>query len=283
MIVYPMAVGGILTRVLEAGAADAPPIILVHGLTSRADRWRANIDALAGAGYRVLALDLPGHGFATKDPAHDHSVPAYARFVLDFLDTLGANTAVLVGTSLGGQVVGAAAIAAPERVKALVMIGSLGFRPITLERVAAMRELFGDMTPAAMRARLLTVFSDPRFVTDDLVAEDIRVNSSPGAAACLARFLDYMADRFNGDLLAGRIDAVAARMPTLLVWGEEDRSVPIEVGRAARAALSTARLVTLAKTSHTPYLERSDLFNRMLMSFLAGTLTGSLDPLTTYS
>lgn len=283
MIMYPMAVGGRMTRVLEAGSAGRPVMVLVHGLTSRADRWRGNIDALAAAGYHVYAPDLPGHGLSVKDPATDHSVPAYGRFLLDFLDAIGAEKAVLVGTSMGGFVAGDAACTAPERVAALVVIGSAGFREVPSERIPGMRQFFSDMSPAAVRTRLLTVFSDPRHVTDELVAEDMRINTSPGAVECLDRFLDYMATGVNGDLLTGRINAVAARAPVLMMWGEQDNSIGVEVGRAAHANIPGARLVTFANTNHTPYMERPLLFNRTLLAFLAGTLKGPLDPLMTYA
>jgi 2-hydroxy-6-oxonona-2,4-dienedioate hydrolase len=131
MMMYLMAVGRMLTRVLEAGDVGAPPIVLVHGPTSRADRWQRNIEALAADGYRVFAPDLPGHGFASKGSDTDQSVPAYRDFIIDFLDTINADQAVLVGTSLGGHVVGSVACRQPQRIKALVMIGSLGLQPGT--------------------------------------------------------------------------------------------------------------------------------------------------------
>src|SRR5689334_25056048 len=135
MISYPLAVGSSITRVIESGTTG-PVVILLHGLTSRADRWRHNIDALAGAGYHVYAPDLPGHGFASKTAEFDHSIPGYRDFLLTLLDRIGADRATLVGTSLGGHVVAAAAIAQPSRVERLVVIGSLGLQPVTEEKIA---------------------------------------------------------------------------------------------------------------------------------------------------
>jgi 2-hydroxy-6-oxonona-2,4-dienedioate hydrolase len=76
MIMYPLAVGDIVNRVFEAGAGGKT-MLLLHGLTSRADRWTGCIEALAAAGYHVFAPDLPGHGFATKAGELDHSIGGY--------------------------------------------------------------------------------------------------------------------------------------------------------------------------------------------------------------
>jgi pyruvate dehydrogenase E2 component (dihydrolipoamide acetyltransferase) len=282
MLMYPLAVGQTVTRVFEAGQRAAPPLILVHGLTSRADRWRQNLEPLAATGYRVFALDLPGHGFATKSASGDHSIAGYRDFILAFLDKIEAPQAVLVGTSLGGHIVAAAACHQPQRVRALVMIGSLGLQPVTTERVEKIRTGLADMSFEAMRRRLLTVFSDEHFVTDELVREDVLVNTSPGAAGCLSRFCGYMAERFNRDLVLDGLAALGKALPLLLVWGEEDQSVPVAVGRAARERLVDAKLVTFARTNHTPYMERPELFNRVLIDFLGGRLGSFAAPELTY-
>src|SRR6185437_6953817 len=137
-----------------------------------------------------------------------------------------------------------------------------------------------DMSPQAMRARLLTVFSDPSFVTEELVREDVLINTSPGAGESLGRFVDHMAAGFNGDLVSEGLAAL--ERPLLLLWGEEDQSVPVEIGRAARKALPRARLVTFARTNHTPYMERPELFNRVLLDFLSGKLGSYAAPELTY-
>jgi pimeloyl-ACP methyl ester carboxylesterase len=271
MISYPVAIGSTLTRLFAAGT-DGPPVVLVHGLTSRADRWRHNMDALAAAGYRVYAPDLPGHGFAAKSAAFDHSTPGYADFIVGLLDQIGAERVTLVGTSLGGHVVGAVAAQQPQRIDRLVMIGSLGLQPVTADKVQRSAAGLADMRPEAMRARLLTVFSDPRHVTDDLVREDVAVNTSPGAAESFARFLDYFRTGFNEDLVLDRLAALQGRFPLLLLWGEADKSVPVEIGRAAHQALPQSRLVVFKNTSHTPYWEHPALFNRTLLEFLQGDI-----------
>jgi 2-hydroxy-6-oxonona-2,4-dienedioate hydrolase len=132
MISYPLRIATVDTRVIEAGAAGEP-IVLVHGTGGRADRWLRNVDALAAAGHHVYAFDLPGHGFASKGASLDCSVPGYRRFLADFLDAMKIDKAAIVGTSLGGHVVASYACEHPDRVRALVLSGSMGLVPLGAE------------------------------------------------------------------------------------------------------------------------------------------------------
>src|SRR3546814_8631822 len=99
MIQYPCASHGIQTRVLDAG--KGPALVFIHGLGARADRWRHNLEPLAAAGYRCVAVDLPGHGYATKGDI-PFSVPHCANWLQAILDQIGDGQCALVGTSLGG-------------------------------------------------------------------------------------------------------------------------------------------------------------------------------------
>src|SRR5579862_9816819 len=101
-IAYPLGLGGATIRVLECGEGE-DHVVLLHGSGSRADRWRRNLPGLAAAGKHGYALDLPGHGFATKSEDFDYTTPSFAGVVRDALDALGIGSPVLVGTSLGGH------------------------------------------------------------------------------------------------------------------------------------------------------------------------------------
>jgi 2-hydroxy-6-oxonona-2,4-dienedioate hydrolase len=281
MIHYPLAAGKTLTRVLEAGRIDAPAIVLLHGLSSRADRWMRNIDALAAEGYRVIAADLPGHGFATKDPAYDHTIGGYADFVLALFDALRLDKATLVGTSLGGHIVAAAALKQPQRIERLMMIGSTGFAQSTPQRAQGFGDWILNLTPPLHRPKLERVFSQTSLVTDDMVREDVLINTSPGAAECFRRFIGYMGGEMNNDLVLERLRTIEDRVPLLLFWGVDDTSVSVDIGRAAREKLPRSRLVTVTGLNHTPYYENPSLFNRVLLAYMHGVLdTVSAEGLT---
>lgn len=260
-----------MTRVIEAGT-EGIPMVLVHGLTSRADRWRQNIDRFAQEGYHVYALDLPGHGFADKDPHLDHSITGYRDFIIKFLDRIDARVAVLVGTSLGGHLVGSVTCHRPERVSSAIMIGSLGLVPLETDTAERLRVGVGDMRLEAVRARLLTVFQDKRFVTDDLVREDVRINTSPGARESLRALVDDIARNHDRELVVEGLRAQEGEVPILLVWGEYDRSTPVDTVRNARGRLSRARMAIIKGVAHTPYLERPEVFHQTVSAFLSGKL-----------
>src|SRR6266851_4334071 len=114
MFSYPKLVGQTVTRVIQSGL-EGSPVVFVHGTGARADRWIRNLEPVAEAGFRAYAIDLPGHGLAAKDPAFNHSVPAYAEFLGQFLNNFGGEKVTLIGTSLGGHVAATCTINRPER------------------------------------------------------------------------------------------------------------------------------------------------------------------------
>lgn len=275
MIQFPMAVDGVLTRVLAAGSGP-DHLVLVHGVGARADRWSRNVDALAAAGWQVHAFDLPGHGLAQKGPGPDYSVPGYARFLDDFLDAVGAEEAVVVGTSLGGHIAATLACERPERVRALVLVGSIGLVPWGAERRADSRARLRDVSRQGIARKLGVVVHDPGLVTGEWLEEEYLVNNSPGAEASFAAISDYVADRIDDDLIGPRLAAMAAdRPPTLLIWGEQERAVPLETGRTAHAMLDGSELAVISDASHAPYFERPDEFNRVLLDFLDRAIGGA--------
>ena len=96
---YPLGAGSVITRVLECGGGE-DHIMFVHGLGARADRWRITLPAFAAAGYHSYAVDLPGHGLATKGADIPLNVPGFADFLTATLDGLGIRSAFIVGRRL---------------------------------------------------------------------------------------------------------------------------------------------------------------------------------------
>ena len=271
MIRYPLRVAGQMTRVLDSGGAG-PLLVLVHGLGSRADRWERNIDRFAAHGYRAVALDLPGHGFASKDPDFDYSIEGYRKFLAAFLDEIGAEKAVLIGASLGGHIAGALAGTYPARVDALIMVGSTGLRPFGPEARAAAPKNLTDMSREAVQARLRRGILDASYITDDLIDEDVQVNNSYGAGDALRQLGRYFAERIDDDIVLESLATLGGQPPILLVWGANDQSIPVAVGEAAHAGLPGSRLVILSDTAHNPYIDKPETFCRVVIDFLGGRL-----------
>ena len=269
IISYPFAAGEALTRVIESGSGDRA-VIFIHGLGARADRWAANLEAVAAAGHHCYALDLPGHGFAGKSTDYDYGVPAFAGFVKDFADAAGIDRAALIGTSLGGHVCGMFACDNPDRVTAVALVGSVGIIPIGPEASNIVRDNVKNTTREGIAGKLQLVFAKKSIISEALIDEEFRINNSPGAVAAFDRLGDYIAERIDDDNVGDRLADLAASKPMLLIWGEEDAAVPLAIGLKASEKIAGAELVRIPGAGHVSYIEAPHLFNRTIIEFLDG-------------
>ncbi|MGA8633235.1 MAG: alpha/beta fold hydrolase [Candidatus Dormiibacterota bacterium] len=269
-ITYPLGVGSVVTRIVEAGTG--PRVVLyMHGAGSRADRFRHNMLPLAAAGYRVIAVDFPGHGFASKGGNLQYTTPALADFVGEMLRTLGIERSILAGTSLGAHVAAELTCRNPGSVEALVLIGAIGIVEYTPKGGPPSPTPLYDASEEGIRRKFGFVVHDPRLITDDWVREEARFNSSPGAREALEAVGAYLNTGVNRDLVGARlVDSIDA-IPVLLVWGAQDLWVPSEVGHRVAELLPSAQLHLMEGTGHAPYFEDPDTFNTLLTSFLTAS------------
>jgi len=260
-----ITVDGTALRYIDEGRG--PPVVFLHGLGASMYAWRKNLAPVAAAGYRVIAFDNRGFGFSDK-PATGYDNASYARLTVALLDSLHLPEAVLIGHSMGGAIAAEVAIAHPERVRGLVLIGSagLGAREPPLFRVGRW-PLVGPLL-FAFRGRGLTErllkapYADPRKVSD----ADVDQYYAPVAEPEYGRSLRAVLREFRFDGLAGRLDHIAA--PTLVLWGEADRVTPITLGRALAAGIPRAAFLSVPRAGHAVQEEAPDEVNRLLNRFL---------------
>src|SRR5579862_1653995 len=265
-IAYPLGLGGATIRVLECGEGE-DAVVLLHGLGSRADRWRRNLPGLAAAGKHVYALDFPGHGFASKAADFDYSTPGFANVVAEALRELGVANPVVVGTSLGGHVAAYLAIVSEVPVRALGLVGTTGIVPIERDTSTTTGRVT-ELSDAGVRGKLEFLMDDDRLVTDAWVREERRINTSPGAQEALARAAKYVAESTNDHLVGDRLASSA--IPVIVFWGGNDTWIAPAVGRQIKSeVLTKAPLVILRRTGHAPYYERPHVFNDCLVTFLS--------------
>jgi pimeloyl-ACP methyl ester carboxylesterase len=238
---------------LERGEGE--PLLLLHGLMGRMDHWEGVLEDL-GDVCRPIALTLPILDAVLREA----SIPELARFALDFLDALEIPRAVIGGNSLGGHVALALALAAPARVSGLVLTGSSGL----LERT------FGGGIPRRptadyVRRKMEEVVFDSTLVTPEWVESMREIVTTPFSALRVLRFARAARRHNVEDRLAD------IRVPTLLVWGSDDRITPPEVARRFRARLPDARLVFLPACGHAPMLEQPQAFAEAVEEWLLAT------------
>ncbi len=254
-------------RIRYVAAGTGTPVVFIHGLGASLYAWRKNLAPVMAAGYRVVALDLLGFGSSDK-PAHGYTNTAYAQLVVALMDSLHLPDAVLVGHSMGGAIAAEVAIASPTRVRGLVLIGAagLGTREPLLFRVATW-PVVGPLV-VACRGRSLTgrllraTYADPRKVTDS----DVDQYYAPVAEAGYGRALRGVLREFRFGALDGRLDAITA--PTLVLWGEADRLIPIALGRALAAQLNRSAFLSVPRAGHSVQEEAPDEVNRLVIKFL---------------
>ena len=266
---YPLAVGSGVTRVIEAGAGDRIMICL-HGIGSHAGWWRRNLQQLAAQGFRVIVPDLPGHGFAAASPGWPLTIDGYAEFVLQLASTLTVERpVVLVGHSLGGHVASAAALRKPGLVSHLILVAPTGITAMGDQRLRATQQRQSDLSRGAIASKLRFAIANPELVTEDWIDEDFRINNGPGAVLTLRAVAAYLGSSLDDHVLGAELAEFARRVPTLLVWGDADRSVPIDVGREAHELVKAARFAVMHGAAHVPHYELPTDFAQVVMAFLA--------------
>lgn len=253
-------------RILRAG--DGPLIVLVHGYSESLLAWRGIVDRLTDDA-EVVALDLPGHGLSSK-PGNGYTVDSLAANLLATLDTLRARRVVLVGHSMGGAVVAAAALAAPERVRGIVLVD-----PASVTMPWMLPDSLADSSTAATgvrsaiaemlanRTRLMPVH-DPGWLSEEPTNARYNPADDPAHATALRSILEA----FDfGYLTEAR--AAMLRVPVLLIWGDYDPLIPAENGRRLQTVIPGSRLVVIPRSWHRPHVEHPDTVAAEIRHFMA--------------
>ena len=267
-------VWGLNVRYVEAG--DGPVVLLLHGLADSLLSWYCNIDALAEAGFRVIAPDLPGCGDSDKPNRLEYDPGSAAGFIYDLSQELGIAKLSLVGNSAGGLISGLFALEHPDMVEnmALVCPGGFGSRVSWLLRAISIPVL-GDLLYRPWLNKKIGItkhlFYRPPAVLDELLPEMNRMKALPGARAAVLRSI-----RSNLDLRGMRKDAYilerlkSSTVPLLTVWGAEDKVIPIKYAEDVRRELPDSIIRVIQRCGHWPQMEKPEQFNSMLISFLKG-------------
>jgi len=276
IVQYPIVIGGIHTRVLEAGEGDRV-LLFLHGLGARADRWRRNLLPMAAQGYRCIAIDLPGHGLAGKGTDIPATVPALADFTARAAEAMQVRDVVLVGTSLGGHILGQLALNSLEaaiatetpslRPKGLMLIGSLGLFALEPAVAAAICRSVQETTPDAIRRKVAFVMKIQDGITPGWLREECLINNSVGARESFERLGAYLVDQPASDIIGTRLAASSSHLPLSLVWGALDEAVPVRIGQDAHHLLGLPEPLLIEGAGHAPYWECTDRFNPLLTAF----------------
>ena len=242
------------------GSPDGVPVVMLHGLSDSSRSFELLFPRLPDT-MRVFAPTLRGHGDAGR-PASGYRPVDFAADVVEFMDAIEVDAAVIVGHSMGSRVAQQIAIDHPGRVLGLVLIGA--FRSLHElveidELHAAIRSLEDPVDPEFVRGFQLSTITQP--VRDDFVEVVIEESLKlPSAVwhATIAGFLD--------DVSGQHIDAITA--PTLLIWGDHDSVVRRATQEAMVSTMPNARLISYHGTGHAVHWEQPERVASDLINFV---------------
>ncbi|NPV05302.1 MAG: alpha/beta fold hydrolase [Syntrophaceae bacterium] len=269
-------VNGARTRFLHAGEAG-PPVVLIHGLGASAEIWSANIGALAER-HRVFVPDLPGFGRTAMPPGMGFSPAAYSRFIRDFMTALGIGQAALVGHSLGGGVALRVILDEPGRVDRLVLASSAGLGqdislPLRIASLPLVDRLFVKPPLPVFTRFLHRLVHDPSVITPGFARMCYEMFFRPGAVRAFTGILRAVATIRGarpGILEPIREGLGTIAVPTLILWGRQDRILPVGQALDAAGRIPGARLHIFERCGHMPNVEYPEAFNRLVLDFLNG-------------
>jgi pimeloyl-ACP methyl ester carboxylesterase len=262
------------TTVNYAEIGEGRPIVFVHGLGGCWQNWLENLPHFASAGWRAIALDLPGFGHSPM-PDWEISMPEYGRLVDEFCRLLNLHSTALVGNSMGGFIAAEVAVHEPEWIDHLVLVSAAGISHARMRRepalaISRMLNAFsplllwastgGIRRPGLRQLGFQGVFRHPQRVRRELLYEfGANGVGAPGFLPAIAGLTGY-------DFL-DRLPRI--KVPTLLVWGRDDLVVPASDASGYQDRVPDAELVIFEDCGHVPMAERPTRFNRVVERFVA--------------
>lgn len=267
-----------------AGDGDEA-ILFIHGMAGSSDTWRLVMPSLA-RDHVVLAPDLPGHGRSAKTPG-DYSLGAAANSLRDLLIGLDVGPVTVVGQSLGGGVAMQFTYQHPELCRRLVLVssGGLGREVNLLLRLLSAPGAEAVLSVAAPwfvrdAGNVVRHWLGDRGVRADRLDEMWRAYDSLGDAETRKAFLRTL--RSVIDLGGQAVNAedrlyLTSEVPTMVIWGDDDKIIPVTHAEHARTAMPAARIEILEGVGHFPQVESPTKVIELLSDFIASTEPAALD------
>ena len=254
-------------RIYFQAAGEGRPILLIHGWMASSRYWDDILLPLSRSG-QVLAIDLPGFGRSDKLEKVGYSISDLLGGLDRYIETMGLKRVTLVGHSMGGTLALQYSLLHPDRVEGLVLVGS-PFRPRPRSALSILlgipllgRFFFwlgsGPLAPFLMERAFFEKSPIPKALLEDLkkVPYRIMVNSMRSL-----RTVDLRKKLFE------------IQAPTLIIWGKEDRLVPLSVGEELHGGIRGSRMVALERVGHCPMVEAPERFLKEVQDFIALGLT----------
>ena len=266
-------VDGVRVHFQEAGPGDGPVVFLIHGFASSNLVWSKVLLELAQQGFRVIAPDLLGYGYSAKPRDLEYTIGRQAKMVVGLMNELGIERANIVGSSYGGAVAATMALDHPSLVNKLVLVGAVTNNRPT--RYLLMR-LFGSpvigdiLSPLVvgsrrlLRMRMKRVYDRHSWPMDE---RRVQARHLPLATRGTHRAIIRTVRRWDAERISR--DAHLITRPTLVLWGDRDREVPLADGYRLKEEIPNARLKVFEACGHLPHEEYPEEFVEVVSGFLS--------------
>ena len=253
---------------------DSTPIILIHGTGASLHTWEGWVNALKKE-HRVIRLDLPAYGLTGPNPNKDYSQAFYSSFMNDFLSKIGVNRCIMAGNSLGGSITWNFAVQFPEKVTKMILVDAGGYPtksksvPVAFQLAGwpVVKNLFKYITPRSIVQKSVeNVYADKSKVSEELIDRYYDLSLREGNREA---FIDRMSEFRNKGISAdnsGKIKGLS--MPTLIIWGDKDFLIPLDVAEKFHADLPNDTLVVFKNLGHTPMEEDAEKTVAVVKEFL---------------
>ncbi|MDY0105693.1 MAG: alpha/beta fold hydrolase [Giesbergeria sp.] len=279
-LAHSIEAAGIRTNYHDSGGNGAP-VLLIHGSgpgVSAWANWRLVMPALAQQA-RVIAPDMVGFGYSERPEGFSYTMDAWVRQAVGLLDALGIERTDLVGNSFGGGLSLALAIRHPERVRRLVLMGSVG---VPFAITPGLDAVWG-YTPSVenMRAIMDYFAFNKGLMSDDLARLRYEASARPGVQESYAAMFPAPRQRWVDAMASTEADIRALPHQTLLVHGRDDQVIPLSTSLTLSTWIPRSQLHVYGQCGHWTQIEHAARFARLVGDFLAEAAVDEPRPLTT--
>ena len=266
-----ITVNGMDVHYREEGVTEATtPIVLIHGTGSSLHTFNDWVSKLK-VNYRIIRIDLPGHGLTGPFPIRDYSIEAYVKFIKHFLDKKGIEKCIIGGNSLGGHIAWQYTITHPDSIKKLILIDAAGYpkesksTPLAFQiaKIPVIKNIFTFITPKAIaRKSVENVYADKSKVTTNLAMRYFELTLRDGNRQAFVDRLSVENNPASYHLISN------ISQPTLILWGDQDLLIPIENAKLFQKDIANNTLVILKNTGHVPMEENPSESIEAVVAFL---------------
>jgi 2-hydroxy-6-oxonona-2,4-dienedioate hydrolase len=264
-------VDGVSTRIAEAGTAESPALVLLHGTGGHWEAYAPNLKALSEH-YHCIAVDMVGNGF-TGRPDYDYEIPVYVRHIAGLLDVLGVPRASFIGMSLGSWVASRFAIDHPERTGKLILLSPAGLIA-TAENMARIRaertRAVEDPSWDSIKAMFDHLIADEENRIPDLIALRQAIYRLPVTRQAIDHVLILQDPQARERNLISEQEWSGIQAPTLVVASGQDHSEYQSTARRVARYIPGAEVFEMPGVRHWPNFEDPASFNAAALRFLKG-------------